>query len=70
MPLCKALIALRRPEDPDHRILTLAEAIRWVAELGGYTGPWNGPPGATTVGRGLDKVLAVARALEYIAEKR
>jgi Transposase DNA-binding/Transposase DDE domain len=66
----KALIALRRPEDPDHRILTLAEAIRWVAELGGYTGPWNGPPGATTVGRGLDKVLAVARALEYIAEKR
>lgn len=58
-----ALIALREPKgvkagaEP-----TLAQAVRWLAEIGGYTGPWNGPPGATTIGRGLHDVLIAARA--------
>lgn len=38
-------------------------AVRWIADLGGYTGKSSGgPPGATTIGRGLDD-LAVATAL-------
>lgn len=60
-----ALIALRQPKgvklgaEP-----TLAEAVRWVADLGGYVGPWNGPPGPKVIGRGLDDVLAAAAAFE------
>ena len=61
----EALIALRRPKKlPDGRAPTLAEAVRWIAELGGYTGPWNGPPGTTTVGRGLHDVVVAAIAFE------
>ena len=38
-------------------------AVRWIADLGGYTGKSSGgPPGATTIGRGLDD-LAIATAL-------
>lgn len=60
-----AVLALRLPKnfkrgDP----LTLAQAVRWVADLGGYTGPSNGPPGATVIGRGLHDVLVTARAFE------
>jgi hypothetical protein len=41
--------------------LTLATAVRWIADLGGYVGNRNsGPPGATTIGRGLDPVLFTA----------
>lgn len=58
----EALIALRQPKNLGDREPTLAEAVRWLAELGGYTGPWNGPPGATTVGRGLHDLLVAARA--------
>jgi len=66
----EALIAIRQPKDLGDRIPTLGEAVRWIAEIGGYTGPWNGPPGATTVGRGLHDLLVAARAFEYRAKKR
>jgi hypothetical protein len=49
---------------------TLAEAVRWLAELGGYTGPWNGPPGATVIGRGLHDLSVAVRALGNSREKR
>lgn len=60
----EALIALRQPKNLGDRVPTLAEAVRWIAELGGYAGPWNGPPGQITVGRGLNDVLIAARAFE------
>jgi hypothetical protein len=61
----QALIALRQPKASyDVATLTLSVAVRWVADLGGYTGPWNGPPGATIIGRGLHDVLVAARAFE------
>lgn len=61
----QALLALRQPRGQhDLASLTLALAVRWVAELGGYTGPWNGPPGTTVIGRGLHDVLVAARAFE------
>jgi len=52
------------------RPLTLAEAVRWLAELGGYTGPWNGPPGATVIGRGLHDLSVAVRALANLPKKR
>lgn len=65
----EALIALRRPKGLTDAP-TLGEAVRWLADLGGYTGPWNGPPGATVVGRGLHDMLVAARAFESQKKKR
>jgi hypothetical protein len=64
----KALLALRQPKGIDHTVistLSLAQAVRWVADVGGYNGPWKGPPGPTVIGRGLYDVLVTARAFEY-----
>jgi hypothetical protein len=66
-----ALIALREPKGIElEAIPTLGQAVRWLADLGGYTGPWNGPPGATVIGRGLRDVLAAARAIRALNKKR
>lgn len=47
---------------------TLAQAVRWVADLGGYVGSKSsGAPGTTTIGRGLERVLMAA---EILAELR
>ena len=44
--------------------LTLGTAVRWIADLGGYVGNrGSGPPGATTIGRGLEPVLLTATVL-------
>jgi hypothetical protein len=41
--------------------LTVAQAVRWIADLGGYVGNKNsGKPGPTTIARGLDQVLPAA----------
>lgn len=40
--------------------LTIHEAVHLVAQVGGYMGKANGPPGATTIGRGLDKIAPAA----------
>ena len=49
---------------------TMAQAVLWMADLGGYTGKSSGgPPGSITIGRGLERlkmgveaVLALRRA--------
>jgi hypothetical protein len=69
----KAILALREPKGVTARDLAklpLAQAVRWVADIGGYTGPWNGPPGPTVIGRGLHDVLIAARALGFRDKKR
>jgi hypothetical protein len=50
---------------------TIAEAVRWLADIGGYTGPKvsGGPPGAVTIRRGLDYVRPVADALEQLEKE-
>ncbi len=49
---------------------TIAQAARWIADLGGYTGKSSGGPfGSITLGRGLTKVVSVASALEAIDEE-
>lgn len=46
------------PADPP----TCEQAVCWLAQLGGYIGPRNGPPGQQTIGRGLQKLQNV---MEY-----
>jgi hypothetical protein len=46
--------------------LTLAEAVELIARVGGYTGKSSGgPPGSTTIARGLERVAAAAEALRH-----
>jgi hypothetical protein len=35
---------------------TVSQATEWVAELGGWIGPRNGPPGSITLARGLERL--------------
>lgn len=44
--------------------LSLAIAVRWVADIGGYVGNRSsGPPGATVIGRGLEHLAIYTQAL-------
>lgn len=67
----RALIAMRQPRGIklDH-LPTLGQAVRWVADLGGYFGPSNGPPGPTVIGRGLHHVLIAAQAIQNLRKMR
>jgi hypothetical protein len=35
---------------------TIKQATEWIAQLGGWIGPANGPPGSITLARGLDRL--------------
>jgi len=68
----KALLLLRREygkrnEVIPKRIPTIDVAVRWIAELGGYTGKSSGgPPGSTTIRRGLERLEMAAKAVELL----
>jgi hypothetical protein len=65
----RALILLKRrfakrTETISNDVPTIAQATLWIAELGGYTGKSSGgPPGATTIARGLERVLIATEVL-------
>jgi hypothetical protein len=65
-----AVIVLRRPKDVSRGATpTLAEVVRWIADIGGYTGKSSGgPPGSSVIGRGLAKVELLATALKNMDE--
>ena len=59
----KRVIKRRREDIPDGTP-TIAQAARWLADIGGYTGPSSGgPPGPTTIRRGLERVLYGVQAV-------
>lgn len=71
-PEIDAVIALRQPKnitlgaEP-----TLEQAVRWIADLGGYVGKSSGgPPGATVVARGLAKVAILAEGMGNVEKMR
>jgi hypothetical protein len=60
----------KRNERLPKGIPTVRQVTLWLAELGGYTSKsYGGPPGSTTIKRGLDFVLPVATALERLQKE-
>src|SRR5262249_35347081 len=50
----------KRTETIPDGVPTIAQAVRWIADLGGYTGKSSGgPPGSIVIARGME-TLAVA----------
>jgi hypothetical protein len=66
LTLMKRKYAKRTETIPDD-IPSMTDAVRWLAELGGYAGrPSSGLPGAVTIRRGLEFITPVAIALELL----
>ena len=63
-----ALIILQKPKGYKHGdVPTIGEAVRWIADLGGYTGKSSGgPPKTIVIGRGLSRLQDVARVIEEL----
>lgn len=46
---------------------SLAEVVQLIAQVGGYTGKSSGgPPGATTIGRGLERITPAAAMVRHL----
>ena len=64
----------KRTETISDDMPTLAQAVLWLAELGGYTGKSSGgPPGSTTIRRGLEFIapaVATIKELETMGKLR
>ena len=66
----EALLLIKRREKkrtetiPDAGVPSLGDAVRWIADLGGYVGNRSsGLPGATTIARGLERVAVTVEIL-------
>ena len=70
----RALLLLKRKQKKRTEVVpntmpSIGQAVRWMADLGGYTGKSSGgPPGSVTIGRGLAKVLAAVEVIEALEE--
>jgi hypothetical protein len=61
----------KRTEEIPGNQPTIGQAVLWIAQMGGYTGKSSGgPPGAITIGRGLDILRQRAGALEDLEFSR
>ena len=66
LTLMKRKYAKRTETIPD-TTPSMADAVRWLAELGGYAGrSTSGPPGAVTIRRGLEFITPIAIAFEAL----
>jgi hypothetical protein len=61
-----AVIILRKPVGCRRGSMpTIGQLVRWLADLGGYTGELSGgPPGAIVIGRGLQRIQPVVELLK------
>jgi hypothetical protein len=72
----RALLLLKRRERKRTEAIpnttpTIGQAVRWIADLGGYTGKSSGgPPGSITIHRGLDRVTVAAETLAELDEEQ
>ena len=56
----------KRTETIPNEMPTISQAVRWIADLGGYTGKSSGgPPGSITIARGLELLHVWTDALDY-----
>jgi hypothetical protein len=69
----EALIVLktgekRRTETISATGLTMKVAVRWIADLGGFTatGVSKTPPGATVIGRGMERISDTVKLLDLL----
>jgi hypothetical protein len=74
-PELEALFLLKQRRKTANEVIpaspTIAEAIRWIAELGGYTGKSSGgPPGTITIARGLERLAMATEVLVSIQKMR
>jgi hypothetical protein len=68
-----ALVLLRNPPElAEGASPTIGQAVRWIADLGGYTGPTSsgGPPGATVISRGLERLKHAAEVVGILRERK
>ena len=51
---------------PSSVTIKVGEAVRWMADIGGYTGPKSsgGPPGSVVIRRAFERILIVAMTME------
>lgn len=55
----------KRTEALPEGIPSIGQAMRWIADLGGYTGlSSGGPPGSITLGRGYEKLKIAVQAVQ------
>jgi hypothetical protein len=70
----RALLILKRKYAKRGEVIadeppTIAQAVRWIADLGGYVGnKSSGPPGSTVLARGLERLTMAAELLEALGE--
>ena len=74
-PELLALLVLKRRRKKANEVLpeqpTISDAIRWIAELGGYTGKSSGgPPGTITIGRGLERLSMATEFVDAFEKMR
>ena len=56
----------KRTETVPDDMPTIATAVLWIAQWGGYQGKSSGgPPGSTTIGRGLERLLVFTQGFEF-----
>ncbi len=60
----RALTMIKFDDNAPRPEPTIAQAVSWLAELGGYANKYSGnPPGATVLGRGLRYLRPAAHLL-------
>jgi hypothetical protein len=72
----QALIILKRDqkkrtETVPNEMPSIGQAVRWIADIGGFTGSKSsGPPGSVVIARGFERVSWAAKALEAARQLR